>query len=74
MYPTIESTSAPTLKIPTTLKRLKRGTTPAGDGVASGKTNVTLSFKRKPSESAMSLPSTIPNSPFLSESRLPATI
>jgi ABC-type lipoprotein release transport system permease subunit len=35
-----------TLKIPTTLKRLKRGTTPAGDGVASGKTNVTLSFRR----------------------------
>ena len=62
------------LKMPTILKRLKRGTTPAGDGVASGKTKVTLSFKPKPKASVICLPKTIPNSPFFKLSIPPSTM
>ena len=50
----------PASKMPTTVKRLMRGTAPIGDALHSGANTVTLSPVSTPSVRASSMPSTMP--------------
>ena len=70
----LASNSAPTLKIPTSVKRFKRGTIPATVNEASGKNKVTLSPTLAPNCLARRSPIRILNSPATKSSIRPCTM